>query len=323
MQSTRTSRLGVLCTLAILVLLAASRGVPAGNASPNDSTAVALTPGVAVAPPNSAPIPPVPETGAGCHTYLVNESSSGWQSVPCVQGPVHGPYQIIGGSNNVEAIYGSSPSTTNDGQATIDFSTFSGESDNTYGSNDWSIQVNTNTFTGSNSHTDWVQFVEVNYPTYLTFFGYANVCVEQWDITSGETTPTGDNCASISIQHLSSSFDNYVAGYLYSSGGTNYLEAEYCQVNVQCWSVSTSDLFGLTGDWSDVSGTILGLGAGSTAHFTSPTSLTTYLYLQASSTLTATFGTQYSGAEMNNLTPGTPSHGCSGDVCQVDTPATD
>jgi hypothetical protein len=42
------------------------------------------------------------------------------------------------------------------------FSTYSGESDSTWGSNAWSIQANTNFFTGSNGQTDWVQFTEQN-----------------------------------------------------------------------------------------------------------------------------------------------------------------
>ena len=313
--------------LGILVLLAVSRGLPAGNAAPNNSIPTAtistavqpLTPGVAVAPPNSIPIPAAPENGAGCFTYIVSEASEGWQSLPCMAASTPDPHQTIGGSSDIEGVSGG-PATTYFGQVTVGFSTFSGESDNKYGSNDWSMQANTNQFTGSNSQTDEVQFVEINYPTYLTFFGYAKACVEQVDVTTQNYAQT--YCVSTSIRSLSSSFDNYVFGEEYTSGGTNYLEVQYCEVNVQCWTDSTTDYYGLTGSWSAMSGTILGLGSGSTADFTSPTSLTTTVYLNGGTTFSGSFGLIYSTDEMNNLSPGTASSGCSGYICQVATPAT-
>ncbi len=203
---------------------------------------------------------------------------------------------------------------------TVDFSQFSGESDATYGSNDWSIQANTNTFTGSNSQTDWVQAIEFNYPTYLGgLWPIYETCLQQWDLTTQSLG--SDPCTSTSKQSLSSSFDNYEVLYSYSSGGTNYLESEYCQVNVQCWSSSAADLYGLAGHWSQVIGTILGLQRGSNADFTHPTSLTADAYLIAGSSNSASGNVQYITDEGNNLNPGTPSASCSLDTCEVSTPS--
>ncbi|MDG6928630.1 MAG: hypothetical protein JRN29_01100, partial [Nitrososphaerota archaeon] len=97
-------------------------------------------------------------------------------------------------------------------EANIGFSKFSGESDSSQGGNDWSIQLNTNFFPGSNGDTDWVQFVEQNYPTYLYFFGYATFCIWQVDVT---TQSYPNTCVGTSIQTLSSSAAPWIS---YSAG---------------------------------------------------------------------------------------------------------
>lgn len=260
-------------------------------------------------------VPPPPTDGAGCHTYIVSDAAAGWQSIACAPQTPSPPHPMEGGGYGIEGVYGG-PSSTYYGQVTVDFSQFTGESDSSEGNNDWSIQVNTNQWVGSNGYTDEVQFTEQNYPTYLTFFGYAEACV--WEVVV-TTQLYAHFCVSTSIQSLSSSFDNYVFGYIYTSGGTTYLEVEYCQVGTQCWSDSTPDGYGLYGNWQTVDGTILGEGNGSTADFTSPTSLTATVYLDATSSFSGGGSLQGDTDEENNLSPGTPSSSCPGYYCEVST----
>ncbi|MGA2876071.1 MAG: hypothetical protein ABSE82_11110, partial [Nitrososphaerales archaeon] len=59
---------------------------------------------------------------------------------------------------------------------------YSGESDSGTGSsNNWSIQLNTNTFTGSNSQDDWVQFT---YQQPVNVLGQNELCIWQIELTT-------------------------------------------------------------------------------------------------------------------------------------------
>jgi hypothetical protein len=264
----------------------------------------------------SATVPRPPFEGTGCFTYVVSDAAAGWQSMPCL--PASAPVLEGGEGGNYGGVYGvnQGPTSTYDGQVTVDFSQYSGESDSNYGSNSWSIQVDTNDFTGNNGQSDWVQAIYFNDPNNLFGFQpYWATCVQQWDVT---TSSLGSNvCAGVSGQYLSSSFDSYEAGYLYSSGGTYYFESEYCQTGVQCWTSSAADKYGLAGNWNWVGGTILGLERGSTADFTSHTSLATYVYLTAGSSFSGNYELQDVTAESNNLNAVSPTHLCSGDVCEI------
>lgn len=265
--------------------------------------------------PTSLPLLP---NAVGCYQLTSNLTSTSWQSTPCLSSELASavPKPTEGGSYGVEGV-GGAGGIANGAYEQVAFSTFSGESDATYGSNDWSIQLNTNFFT-IGSTTYWVQFTEQNYPTYLTFFGYATFCIWQVDVT---TQSYPNKCVSTSIQSLSSSSSPTVTGYLSSSGGINYLNGEYCENSTTCWAVKNTDNNGLTGNWSDSTGTILGLGNGSTADFTHPTSLSTEIILLASSSFSGYKEDTVTTAEMNNLGLGTVSFSCNSDSCTTTSPS--
>lgn len=262
-------------------------------------------------------------TGAGCYTYIVAESSLGWQSQVCAPPSTTGPEQYIGGPYQIQGIDGSA-ATTYQAEVDVAFSTYSGESDSSKGSNAWSMQANTNEFYGPNNTIYVVQFVEKQNPNdCYGLCGWANVCIVQDDTAYGAKGYHNFCNTNMSVQDLSSSYEGYILGWTYNSGGVNYLEAEYCHVNVQCWTESTSDLYGLTGNFSEASGTILGISA-STADFTSPTSLTTKVLLGTDNS--ATHGLLGQTVEENNLTPGTVNFSCTtgqpANWCTTSTPAT-
>jgi len=267
---------------------------------------------------NPSSLPPLPNE-VGCYV-LTHNVTSNWQNTACMSTAFAStmPKPTEGGSSGVEGVGGGAGVLTA-GYLQIGFSTFSGESDSSVGSNDWSIQLNTNEFTVGGTQY-WVQYVEQNYPTYFTFFGYATLCIWQVDVT---TQSYPNSCVSTSIQTLSTSASPNITGYLSTSGGTNYLNTEYCENGTTCWAVKATDTNGLTGRWSDATGTILGEGGGSTADFTHPTSETTEIVALASSSFSGHSENTVTTAEMNNLNLGTVSFSCNSDSCTTSSPSSD
>ena len=204
------------------------------------------------------------------------------------------------------------------------FSQFSGESDSQYGSNDWSIQLNSNYFTGNNGHQDAVQFIEFNYPSRCWgACGYAQVCIQQWDATTG--TLDRNQCMGTNQQGLNNGYSATEYGYLSQSGGTNYVNAQFCDNTGKCWGTVDTDVNGLAGRWSDASGTILGLANGSTANFSHPTSLSTFVEVLAPTYFSGYSENYVITREANNLNAGTASLSCGHSIsfyCATTTPST-
>jgi len=235
-----------------------------------------------------------------------------WLSIPCLSPEMAAllPRPNEGGSFGVEGVGGGN-NIRNAENLAVYFSQFSGESDSKKGSNDWSIQANTNFFTGNNGHTDLVQFVEQNWPNrYWPFGGWAGFCIWQVDVTT-QTYP--NKCVNTDQQGLSSSYQGGVYTWLSQSGGTNYLNGEFCNLNgsPHCWLVVDTDNQGLTGRWSDGAGTILGLGEASQANFNTPTALNTYVTVYGSDVFGGSAINEFLTDETNNLNPGTVSFHCS------------
>jgi len=110
---------------------------------------------------------PSPPSDPGCYHYTKTE---GWVSVPCLSqaqvqalpppGTNHIPgieYRKLGKATPKYPIISKA-------YVEVTFVQFSGETDTSFGSGAFSIQTNTNLFTGLNKHLDWVQFV-------LQYFG--------------------------------------------------------------------------------------------------------------------------------------------------------
>ncbi|MGI0079015.1 MAG: hypothetical protein ACRECH_05275 [Nitrososphaerales archaeon] len=251
--------------------------------------------------PYSMPVPVAsvpPPDSAGCYHYT---NETGWVPISCgpqIDLPVPKvantapPPPSEGGNYRV---YGGSASTNNlnRGEVLVDFSVFTAESDSNAGSNAWSIQTNTNTFVGGISDRYWVQFTEQNDPS----GGYSEACVWQIDVTVQQYH---SYCVSLPIQYLSLSYEAYVIGT--ASTSTYLLSVQFCNYNTkQCWTRSIYDNYGLIGSWNQVSGTILGLGGGSKAQFTSSTDEQTFITLQASQSFSTSIVKTTVTGEQNNL----------------------
>lgn len=144
------------------------------------------------------------------------------------------------------------------------------ETDNHFGVNAYSLQANTNFFAGNNGHYDWVQFVDQSRPGHPD-----GVCVWNVDVTAQSYNPT---CVSaprsvpdrpLTGKDASTGIPVVVTGYIAASGKL-VMFAQLPDAG-GWWSVVAPDTYGLSGNWTDVSGSILGLGGASQAVFQNAT----------------------------------------------------
>lgn len=171
---------------------------------------------------------------------------------------------------------------------------FSGETDTVNGSGAFSIQTNTNFFTGLNKDWCWVQFVLQNYPN--EDVPQAPLCVWVFDVTENDWTHTV--CMYVPIQYLSSTYRAGIWGYA-MRGHSQYVLSTIAIVpagdgNIGIYSVVAVDVFGLHANWHAVTGTILGAGSGSQANFTSPTTVVTTIVAAYSGAAIPTLFDKYS-----------------------------
>jgi len=237
---------------------------------------------------------PPPPSRLGC--YRRSETGR-WVSVPClsqewIRENVPPPTDGYG------KIYGIGYGTTADSPlitaafVAVQFVKFSGETDTIYGDGAYSIQTNTNTFTGPYNHEAWVQFVYQNLPSAETPFSV--LCTWVIDITT-EDYWTHTVCMKPPVESLSSTYSATVIGYsvrsIVMSGTTApyvFFSSSLSTVAILphgIYAVVAPDAFGLHDNWHGVSGTIIGVGGGSQAVFTSPTSVTTGVAASSCKTL--------------------------------------
>jgi hypothetical protein len=232
-------------------------------------------PSVAVAPPPG---------GVGC--YYKKPGHEDWQKMACVPQSVvdKRPRQQVdatvfaaSGGNVIPAT--NRASSLWEGYTNAWFSTFSGETDSFFGPDAFSIQANTNFFPGTNGHTDIVQFTYTYSPP-----GSASppqVCVVSIDNITNSALSA---CANTPVLALTSSFGADVYGL--TSGVLTckkYRHGEFCLITYNLtavvvtsggsWAVTAPDYYGLSYNWNQLSGTIVGAALGSQAIFTSPTTI--------------------------------------------------
>lgn len=207
---------------------------------------------------------PTPPTALGCAYYTNGQ----WQTIPCLKqsaGP-NIPKPTEGGSAGVYGLNQSSLLTST--RVKVNITTFSGETDSMFGSGAFSIQGNTNPFTGSNGNEYGIQFTEQSDPGE----GWANACIWQVDITTQQYPYT---CVDNPVQTLAAGYSVYIS----ATAKNGKLGIEFCVNSKTCYAVTAKDDYGLEKHWTQFSGTLLGLGDGSEAEFTKPTAMTANVYL--------------------------------------------
>jgi hypothetical protein len=228
-------------------------------------------------PRTQPPQLPAPPRQIGCYRYT---RAGGWRRVTCVAAayvkrhfgiPLAGTPGIQQGKELASGGFSQAgPSITLSQLDAFSLIGAAVETDTSAGPGGYSLQDNTNTFAGSNGHNDWVQFV---YQT--TSGGTSGVaCIWQIDLTLPNKKgydPTG--CASGG--DLGSSDVNSGSPLCCIEGFElpGLLAMAVSDVGGSALAAVWPDLNGLeAGDnWSQASGSILGVGGGSRAVFASGT----------------------------------------------------
>ena len=171
------------------------------------------------------------------------------------------------------------PMPVTGGSVDIGFATLGSVTDTIFGSNYWSIQLNTNGFLGTNGIQDWVQFTDQH-----TAGTIDHLCI--WNIgNSDAANPTyTPNCLDVPVVRDPRTGDfGVVEAYQdfdKDAGSTHYLLLRAFMSwnsDTEMYGVVTKDTYGLTktannvGRWNKVSGSIFGYGGGGTANFSKST----------------------------------------------------
>jgi hypothetical protein len=237
---------------------------PAAANSADDGLASAATPQGAP-PALIAELPAMPED-EGCYSY----TASRWEVVPCATDDyveAHYPHPELQFSllsvpktgkthHTVPLVYG---------VVLLTFEEVGTEKDSAAGAEAWSIQNNTNLFTGTNGHLDGVQFADQSDPN-----GPDGVCVWNVDVTTQDYSAR--KCVSVPRVRPGGFVKNdqaQVTGKVVSGDRLSVQAFLPWSGSIASWGVVTKDKFGLAGHWTEVSGSVLGEGGSSKATFSS------------------------------------------------------
>jgi hypothetical protein len=250
---------------------------------------------------DSIPQPPLVPSNSTVGAYeQINYGPWIKVNVTETSGPFNASTPMEGNTYGVEGANMENFGGITDADLKVSFSTFSGEHDSNIlrGDNSWSIQLNSNFFDGNNGQTDWVQFVYQN-----KLFGllgdYSQFGIWNVDVT---TQTYHSVTVSVGANSLSTSETYEIYATDYNGELTTILTLDYSNGDVYNYYEYAADQYGLSAHWSEVSGTVLGAGGGSTAEFTSPTAETTTVSAYPSSTPYA--GLDVVTGEQNNLNLG-------------------
>jgi hypothetical protein len=271
-----------LVVLAFFGLSVCAGAEPQGTIAGSRDTALLSWPKGVPSPPLARRDVPPPPSVVGCYEYI-----RAWRRTACrtrAYAAKHYPpaeylpaitYKKVTGSANRRH---QSPEPITGGAVGINITRFGSLNDPTWGRNAFSIQFNSNGFTGSNGDDDWVQFVDQSKPgqpdglciwnidlTVGLPNGYHQTCggpasnpprsirADDWPILFADYNPSASN-PSVNVLKLMAILPWYSSSIIYS--------------------VVANDANGLTqagngtGRWTEVFGSILGFGNNSTADFT-------------------------------------------------------
>ena len=264
-------RPGIMVALTILLLFLPNAPVSSSTSFPS------------IRSPEANPFPPLPAS-PGCFT---SEPYTGvWKAVPCAYGRVR---PTVGGSSNDLML--SDSKSTSEGNGSISFPTYAGET-NTAGSSvcsdsyvglseTYSLQQNTNQFTGSNGDNDWTQFTSQVNQGLKPVVGVLEIDVTTKNFNDNQTTTAPWYAP------LNTTITYYLnGGIVRSYYGTVFVETELYYVNYPSSGsdtvssavvVSESDTLGLSGNWNKGEMNIFGIGCGNQATFKTGSSAYPYL----------------------------------------------
>jgi hypothetical protein len=271
---------------------------------------------------------PIPPQKAGCYRHHVG--SSAWETTPCMSKAAVARIPHPEGNSQLELEQGSAPLTFV--QYEINVLQYASELDvhvvpcikncpaPTGGANNFTLQLNTNGFKGADGQNYWVQFTHeaggANEPadggataTALCIWNI-NVTTQDYGQTNGNTVCTtvdrnrnpqhGDLAEMLAFAAPPSSQGGkgtliLVAALPWTTGGTD----------VDGWSVTAPDVYGLVPNWTYAEGAMLGYGAGSQAQFNGAcmTTSLTFPVLKSGTKVKIASPSGVQTLETNNLQP--------------------
>ena len=259
---------------------------------------------------------PLAPTDRGCYFYSTDETKyadgkSKWIETECTSEEKAAllPRPDIGGSNGVRGLADSTDDLQTYGLVDVEFTDFTGLTDSGTNGEEWSIQTNTNQWQIGGSG-DWyiVQFT-FQEDEAAPAGADSQACVWQINVSQQDYDPT---CIETDAQTLSDDYHASVEGKVLTNGD---LQVQFCEIDVStaCWVKTVNDDNDLEDNWTDNSGTILGLGASSSADFDTPTDVTTKVKTGPAQAGTNLLDT--STAEENNLDYDNSSTSCAFSIC--------
>jgi hypothetical protein len=213
-------------------------------------------------PPTFQTPPPALPEGEGCYSLSANQ----WTETPCASddyADAHYPNPELQFSLLSVPKTAAPHETVSlaDGVVLLKFESVGTESDSKKGAESWSIQNNTNLFTGTNGDLDGVQFTDQSIPG-----GSDGVCIWNVDVTKQQYHK---KCVAIP-RTRPGGFDVgdevQITGTVLA-GGRLSIQALLPWAGGAFYGVVAKDMFGLSDHWHEVSGSVLGIGDGSLATF--------------------------------------------------------
>jgi len=210
------------------------------------------------------PIPmPMAQARPGCYVNLQN----GWKPVACATDDyvrAHYPhpelqFSILSTPRAGEPERGSTLPLVF-GRIDMLFHSVGTSTDYTYGPNAFSLQENTNLFSGSNKKLDGVQFVDQSHPGQPD-----GLCIWNVDVTDQVYHPTCLNVPKLRAGGFVAGDKPEILGFVLPGGLLQIIGILPWSIGL--WTIIVPDEYGLTGRWSEVSGAPLGFGDGSHLHF--------------------------------------------------------
>ena len=285
-----------------------------------------------------AHIATIPALQVGC--FMAIYPSAVWQATECVTAPliplrpspatVGGASSAVVGNGNDEVAYSPSGKLIGSSIGSFQISGLTTETDSLYGTNNYGLQVNSQTFTtsttytGGKSTTGWEQFVWINWPYANSVgYGYIQYWLLGYHSAYGSCPNTGPPSGS---PWMASSGDCYANSQGFATplevptnlaslsleGFSNYNGAGvdvdmFCVSGGGCYSVSITDqVVNLYQNWQYSEFNVFGVGSASEAKFNAGTSITVLNSLkdQNGNVITPScVNTGYTG-ETNNLNLG-------------------
>ena len=205
------------------------------------------------------------------------------------------------------------PAQLNWASASVTLSRFGGESDTKYGANSWSLQLNTNLFTGADGHQYVVQFILIALPGLpLTSI------VEEVDV--GKQNYVFDSVSSEpGTSTVLATGDQLLVGGGVHPSQTGMLEMLVVVVPAvggatQAWATVAPDRHGLAQHWNSVEGDLLGAGSGSKAIFQNSCTVTQLTARSIRNAVVTVLATGAATKERSNLlSANLPQAACPGD----------